>query len=504
MFEGNISQKELDKQIAEDPYDQELINKRREYLELQRECILNAENEKEAIKSLVEEGIEIELDSLSELIDKYQDALQSQKDLYDYQKRVEEQTKNIASLQKQLAAYEGDDSEESKKRIQELKVSLEEAESDLQETEYDKYISDTSALLDNLYTEYELMLNERIDNLDYLIAQQIEAVNANASVISETLSAEADAVGYTLSSAMTDIWNGEQAVLTMYGEDFKLSATNINTTLNGIKTSIDNMVVALNKKAEEKIEQPETKPSSVEDPVKIANNNNNTNDNNNKKEEPKRVITNDTLMGIAAAIWNYQKENYGGWGANPDRKKKLTDKLGAENAAKVQSYINSYGATGKLYNFWISKGKNLNDYKYSAFKLGAKNIDETQLAWTQEQGQEYIIRPSDGAILTPVAKGDSVLTSAATNNIWQMANSPTEFIRDNLSLGATSIPNNSTVQNSITQNFDKVVFSMPNVRNYDELITQMQKDPNFERLVETMSIGKLTGKSSLAKGKAIR
>ena len=35
-----------------------------------------------------------------------------------------------------------------------------------------------------------------------------------------------------------------------------------------------------------------------------------------KKEEPKREITNDTLMGIAAAIWNYQKENYGGWGAN--------------------------------------------------------------------------------------------------------------------------------------------------------------------------------------------
>lgn len=85
-----------------------------------------------------------------------------------------------------------------------------------------------------------------------------------------------------------------------------------------------------------------------------------------------------------------------------------------------------------------------------------------------------------------------------------MANSPAEFIKENLNLGTTNIPNNSSVQNSIIQNFEKVVFSMPNVHNYNELIRDMQRDPNFERLVESMSIGKLAGKSSLAKGKAIR
>ena len=71
---------ELNQQIASDPYDQVLIDKRNEYLELQRECILAAEDEKNAIKSLIEEGIELELDSLGELIDKYQEALDSQKD----------------------------------------------------------------------------------------------------------------------------------------------------------------------------------------------------------------------------------------------------------------------------------------------------------------------------------------------------------------------------------------------------------------------------------------
>jgi hypothetical protein len=70
----------IEKEIANDPYDQELINRKQELLELQQESILSAEDEKQAIKSMVEEGIELELDSLSELIDKYEEALNSQKD----------------------------------------------------------------------------------------------------------------------------------------------------------------------------------------------------------------------------------------------------------------------------------------------------------------------------------------------------------------------------------------------------------------------------------------
>ena len=70
----------LNKEIAKDPYDQDLINRRDELLELQRESILAAQDEKEAIRDMVEEGIELELDALQERIDKYNEALDSQKD----------------------------------------------------------------------------------------------------------------------------------------------------------------------------------------------------------------------------------------------------------------------------------------------------------------------------------------------------------------------------------------------------------------------------------------
>jgi hypothetical protein len=71
---------DLDAQIAEDPYNQDLIDRRNELLELQRESILAAEDEKNAIKSLIEDGIELELEALDERIQKYEEALDSQKD----------------------------------------------------------------------------------------------------------------------------------------------------------------------------------------------------------------------------------------------------------------------------------------------------------------------------------------------------------------------------------------------------------------------------------------
>ena len=85
-----------------------------------------------------------------------------------------------------------------------------------------------------------------------------------------------------------------------------------------------------------------------------------------------------------------------------------------------------------------------------------------------------------------------------------MTNSPAEFIKNNLNLGASNVPNNSNVQNNYTQHLDKVVFNLPNVKNYEELLSAMQKDKNFERLISAMTIDRLAGKSSLAKGKSIR
>lgn len=501
----------IDKDLAKDPYNQDLAQRRQELLELQQEMILAAEDEKEAIRDMVKEGIELELDALQELIDKYTDALDRQKDLYDYQKKVAEQTKEIASIEKQMSAYEGDDSEETKAKIQKLKVSLEDAKSDLEDTQYDKYISDQKQLLDDLYNEYETILNQRLDNLDALITDMIGQINTNAGTISTTLSEKADSVGYTLSESMTTIWDTNSTkittVLTTYGQNIQngisSAATTVNTAIGTINTNLSTMITQLNNIANTKAQaakqssasnSSQAKPSTPSTP---------------KPSTPSKPSTPKTGSGNGKAEvgdkvkYNsgiYYEDSYGG------------GRHGSHNRGG-SVYITKIHK-GSPYPYHISTGKRLGSgdlgwlklSQISGYATGVKNLPNSELAWTQEGNkEEYIIRKSDGAILTPIAKKGSVLNHEASGNIWNMANNPSDFIRDNLDLGATqNIPNIGSSQNIYNQNLENVVFNFPNIKNYEQLLREMQKDKKFEKLILSMTIDRVAGKSSLSKRNAIR
>jgi len=83
MAEADEYAKELiaiDKDLAQNPYDQELLERRQDLLEAQQDCINAAEEEKQAIISMVTEGIELEIGAMQELIAEYSNALDSQKD----------------------------------------------------------------------------------------------------------------------------------------------------------------------------------------------------------------------------------------------------------------------------------------------------------------------------------------------------------------------------------------------------------------------------------------
>ena len=486
----------LNKEIKKDPYDQDLINRRDELLELQRESILAAEDEKEAIRDMVEDGISLELDALQELIDKKNEALESERNLYEYQKKVKKQTEEIASLEKQLSAFAGDDSEEARAKVQELKVSLEEARSDLEETEYDKYISDTQKILDDLYLEYETILNARLDNLDALISDMIMQINANADVIGNTIYESADSVGYTLTESMQTIWGSSASntinVITTYGERFSAAQTTTNNALNTINTNIQSMITQLNKIASANAASAATSSSANSSAANAKPTTKPTTSASVPTVSTPTSSVGKTIYAGGAKIYDYVGDTSG------ERQLYRNDPYyivleERSGYLKVRHRSLSSGITG-----WFKKSD------VSGYKTGVKDLLNSEVTWTQENGTEYIVRPSDGAILTPLAKGDSVLNANASSNIWDMANSPTEFIKDNLNLGTANIPNNSSVNNNVIQNFENIVFSMPNVHSYNELLSQMAKDKDFEKLILSMSIDRLAGKSSLAKGKVIK
>lgn len=65
---------------ATNAFNQDIIDRYYELIEAQQEAILSAEDMKESIKDLVSEGIDLELEHLDDLINKYLDALHAQED----------------------------------------------------------------------------------------------------------------------------------------------------------------------------------------------------------------------------------------------------------------------------------------------------------------------------------------------------------------------------------------------------------------------------------------
>lgn len=488
--------KELNAEIAKDPYNTDLIERRQELLELQRKSILAAEDEKQAMIDLVKDGIEAQLDSLKDLIDAYTDSLDSAKDLYDYQKKVKEQSDEIASLQKQLSAYAGDNSEETKATIQKIQVDLSKAMEELQETEYDRYITDQKKLLDDLYNEYELSLNARLDNVDAFLSDMIDSINANSSSISDTIQQECANVGYTLSETMNSIWTndgGAFTVISKYGDQFLTQNTSTLNAILGIKAYTDALIAKADAEAKAKAEATKkqteaSKPASQ--PSKPSNNTPST------PSKPAR--TDKDYYGVALAIWN---GNYG-WGTGNTRVSRLQAK--GFDANRVQSIVNQMGREGYVRSgAWVGRYQGIRDlspYHYNKYAVGLKNAPKAENAWVNELGSESIVKPSENAIVTHIAKGDSVLTADATRNIWDMASDPSGFISGNLfNNGILSglEPYMCVNNNSIGE----VTFNLPNVTNYEEFMNRAKKDEKFEDMIQAMTIGVVAGKSTLAKNK---
>ena len=497
--------KSINKQLAKDPNNQDLYNRRQELLEQQQKMILSAENEKEAIVDMVKEGIELELSSLKELIDAYEKRLDSEKDLYDYQKKVKKQTEEIAKLQKQLSAYQNDTSYEAKTQIQKIQVSLNEALEDLEETEYEKYISDQKQMLDDLYDEYELILNQRLDDIDGLISDMITDINTGANTISKTIQTEVKDVGYVLSEEIKNIWdtNGvayksTNSIVALYSKDYSSQLTNINTVLSGISVAVDNMIKTSDEKASQNIKDEKT--TSAGDKTKTTTTTPTTTTPTKttatKKTTTTPTLTNEIAMHVAAAIWN---GNYG-WGVYPDRKTKLNEVFGSNGYSTVQGIVDKGYSYSSKYS---PKGYSYADMrkKFKGYATGARRLTENQLAWTQENDKnEFIIRPSDGAILTPLAKNDSVLSALASDNIFDMANNPEEFIKESLGLNDRSVVGNgSTVSFGDSNNSFNMTLNLPNVQNYEEFKYALQHDSGFEKMIKAMTVDRMFGASSLKK-----
>lgn len=516
----------ISEELANDPNNQKLIDRKNELIDAQQQAILSAEDEKDSIKDLIQDGIDKQLDALDDLIDKYLDCLDSERDLYQYRKKIGEQSEKIASLQKQLSSLQGDNSEENKAKLQKLKEDLKSAQDDMEETQYDKYISDQKKLLDELKQDYKKALDDRMDNVDILISDAIASINSNSSNISQTLQTESKNVGYTLSGEMQTIWTSQSQALSLYDDKFETRFTGVTTAIGNVYNRQKDMIDAINAmaekwiaKADQMLQQP-TKTEGVLEEVEQKPDKDNVAEGNPTPDPPK--VSDDESIRDAVLVdpdEPKKKPNKNDNKKTGNGKAEVGDKVTFSSGRYYEASDGS-GASGNMYlgkKVKITRINKGSKYPYAidatdgtelgwvklnqlkGYASGIMRVPNDQLAWTQEQGEEAIVR-NDGSILTPLSRDVSVLNADMTKNLWNFMGNPGSFLSDysdGEKFGVKNIDNSSSVDvGGVT-----IQCNMPNVQNANDLLHELTTNKDIEKAICAMTIGRAMGGSSLAKYK---
>lgn len=481
---------EINKQLADDPNNTKLIERKEELIGLQQDSILAAEQEKSAIVDLVEEGIKLELDHLKELIDKYNDALDSAKNLYDYQKKIQSHTSEISSLEKQLSAYENDLSEETQAKIQKIQIELKQAKENLEETEYQQYVSDQKKLLDELYLEYETVLNQRLDNVDALIEDMIGTVNANTDSINATLTEVANDVGYTITDNLQNVWNGStesiNGTLSVYGDGFNERLTAINNVLSQIQANVSSMISSSDEQAESDIGGVEstTTPDPNVQPQNPPTHNNQT------TPQEKEISVGGKINARGAKIYSYAGDTHGEPQYFSDDP--IYTVLGESNGYIMARWHKlSSGITG-----WFKK----NDVK--AYKTGGL-VDYTgiaQLDGTPSKPELVLnARDTENFIELNNALRKLASRSISMDSNYDNINEPMLTGIIDVTSGLGRVFESSNINHGLSIGDVSVTIPIEHVENYNDFIAQLQKDQRFEKMIQSITIDRLAGKTALGK-----
>lgn len=477
--------KKIDAEIANDPANTTLIERRQELLEQQRDMIKSAEDEKSAIKDLVSDGYDALSAALKKIADNYLDTLNAQKELYDYAKTIREQTKAVAQYEKQLEAIKNDTSEETKAQIQQIKVKLEDAKQDLADSEYNQWISDQQNIVDTFESELEDWINSRLDDLDELVQNVIDQTNTSASEINDVIEKEAGDVGYTVSDAISkvmdvDSTNGTNMV-NFYDKTFPNEMTTTRNSIDAIKNLLQAMKDAADKKAQEEIKKQQAAQQAISKPASSSSSSSSSSSNSNS--------SNNSGSSSSSSGWGswfvHKTDSY------PKSKLRINssivDRLKLHNFDSSQSarvgYYKAMGGSGTYVGSASQNSWMISEMKKHGFKQGGTI------------GKLIRSTGEDGFVLART--GEEILSKEKLI----MLKDALQYIPQNYNIASTSLPKftQKASNSSVDVKVDFGGITMNGVNNPEEFVTELQKSKRFEKIVQSITVDTAMGKNSLGK-----
>jgi hypothetical protein len=495
----------IDADLANDPYDKELLDRKQDLIDKEQEAIKSAMSEKDAIKDLTNDAYSDFIDKLGDAIDKYKELMSTMKDAYDYEKSIREKTEALNVLEKQYSAYQGDNSEEGKKNIQQLKDQINSAKDDLKDTEYEKLISDTEKILDQLKDNTQEWLNQRLDQLDNLIQDIIDQSNDNASDIAETITSTAENYGYKLSESMASIWSTNTGNITKVLDNFSTSFIDSNSKIKDVCDNINSAVQGLlaNSNAEAQRVADEIARQQAEQNASSDGGYSGGNDYSDDDWSGNWDTGSDDndSSGSDGVDWIYSKDYFDKNSLNIDTS--IVDRLKLHDydssfAARSQ-YYDQMGGEGQYYATYDQNVWMLDWMKSHGYRKGTKSATGG-LTLTDEEGlgSEVIFSKKYGT-LRKLDAGDMVFNKDQVEKLWNLSKGITtpNMYMDNLG----ELPDISNISNNLSNKVDvqfgDVTLSLPNVQNYEDFMKQMVKDKRFVKAIQEGTLGQVLGRNSL-------
>jgi len=402
-----------------DEYIQELQKKWIEYSDALKELQDNVrDNAKDALDELVgirvnmlkqeiqdrKEALDKQLDMLKKFYDKQKDLLQDQ---YDEEKYLEEQAekrREVSNIQQEIAKLEYDTSAWAQKRKLELAQELADAQKDLDDFEKDHALETAQDELDRIYEMQEKELQDELDLLE-------EKENDSKALYNQALE-DIKNGSVKLYEEMID-WNET------YGDGIKDTITNAwedaYKALNEYKTLYDEMYNGVNLK-----NVTGYKASSYEDSVigskATASKDTSTSTSTSTSSSSSRSTpaAPDLKVGESVTVKDGTKwyaNSYGG------------GRSGVARSGKIK-YINLNGT--HPYNIeglgWIKKTDIV------GYASGTRNAIPG-LHSIDEHGDEFVFQSTDGNRYRLFSGGEKVLSSKATNFLYDFANNGSQILQ---------------------------------------------------------------------------
>lgn len=469
--------KKINKQLADDPYNQKLIAHKEELVKSYQDAIAGAQDEKYAVIDLIENGYASLKNHISDLIDQYNDLISSEKNAYDYANNISDKTQQIANIRKQLQAYSGDVSEEARAKVQELNVSLKDAEKDLKDTQFDQYVSATQDMLSDFQDDLDESIQNIIDTLDDKFKGLIDTINENWSSDNNVINKTLSTIGYSatkdglkmyangdITKNTTDAVNGVRIFLEKAWAKYDKTAHNSQTTsekekeLKQKQEQIDALNQQIKALRKEKVTSKAQKQDvanrikNLQDQIKELEGNKSGNSSGGtsaygggngsenkstskttssgtdagKKLSKSRVreiqnFINSSLINPAKGkkISDYDAFNQAIWKSYGGKTGKILSKEALQHLANLTGYAFSNKATSP---FW----QTLHKSGIKGFRRGSESIPYDMIANLGEDGTELQYDVSKG-VLKSVGQNDMIFTAEQAKTLMDFAKNPMMF-----------------------------------------------------------------------------